>query len=69
MKPNRLWPEISVPLTVAAILFTALAILYLDLAVPAVSATAALYVAVVLWAYFVPWIHFIYVMAGLTTGI
>ena len=68
MKPNRLWPEISVPLTVAAILFTALAILYLDLAVPAVSATAALYVAVVLWAYFVPWIHFIYVMAGLTTG-
>ena len=67
MIPGRLKPEISIPLTVAVTLFAALAILYLDLAVPAVSTTASLYVAVVLWAYFVPWIHYIYVMAGLTT--
>jgi len=67
MIPGRLKPEVSVPLAVAATLFAAVAILYLDLAVPTVSATASLYVAVVLWAYFVPWIHYIYVMAGLTT--
>ena len=68
MISGRQWPEISIPLTIAANLFAALAIFYLDLDIPSVHATASLYVALVLWAYFIPWFHYVYIMAGLTTG-
>lgn len=67
MRPGRQWPEVSIPLTIAASLFLALAIFYLDLDIPAADATATLYVAVILWAYFIPWLHYVYMMAGLTT--